>query len=77
MEWLGDATNALEQEDSLLSKGLLIKFFCLHYNRCFFSKFKILYHMFVIYIIDRTKLLQMIVSNEFLKHCEREAISEI
>ena len=46
MEWLKDATNALEQEDSLLNKELNNSF--LNYNRCFFSKFKILIHGFVI-----------------------------
>ena len=34
MEWLRDATNALEQEDSLLNKGLNNSF--LNYNGCFF-----------------------------------------
>ena len=40
MEWLRDATNALEQKDSLLNKILNNSF--LNYNKCFvFSKFKI------------------------------------
>ena len=34
MECLRDATNALEQEDSLLNKGLNNSF--LNYNKCFF-----------------------------------------
>ena len=34
MEWLRDATNALEQEDSLLNKGLNNSF--MNYYRCFF-----------------------------------------
>ena len=34
MELLRDATNALEQKDSLLNKGLNNSFF--NYNRCFF-----------------------------------------
>ena len=47
MEWLRDDTNALEQEDSLLNKGLNNSF--LNHNRCsFFSKFKISFHMLVI-----------------------------
>ena len=46
MEWLRDATNALEQEDSLLNKGLNNSF--MNYYRYFFSKFKIPFHMFVI-----------------------------
>ena len=45
-EWLRDATNALEQEDSLLNKGLNDSF--LNYRRFFFSKFKISFHTFVI-----------------------------
>ena len=45
MEWLRDATDALEQEDSLLNKGLNNSF--LNYNR-FFSKIKISFHTFVI-----------------------------
>ena len=68
MEWLRDATNALEQEDSLLNKGLNNSF--LNYNRCFFSKFKIPFHTSV---IRQPKLFQMIVSDEFLKQCETEA----
>ena len=35
MELLRDATNALEQEDSLLNRGLNNSF--LNYDRCFFS----------------------------------------
>ena len=46
MEWLRDATNALEQEDSPLNKGLNNSF--LNYNSCFVSKFKIPFHTFVI-----------------------------
>ena len=46
VEWLRDATNTSEQEDSLLNKGLNHSF--LSYNRCFFSKFKISFHTFVI-----------------------------
>ena len=49
MEWLRDATNAtnaLEQDDSILNKGLNNSF--LNYNRCFYSKFKIPFHTFVI-----------------------------
>ena len=38
---------------------------------CFFSKFKIPFHTFVIQ--DRPKLFQMIVSDEFLKQCETES----
>ena len=34
MEWLRDATNALEQEDSLLNKGLNNSF--LNHDRCSF-----------------------------------------
>ena len=34
MEWLRDATNASEQDDSLLNKGLNYSF--LYYNMCFF-----------------------------------------
>ena len=33
-EWLRDGTNVLEQNDSLLNKGLNNSF--LYYNRCFF-----------------------------------------
>ena len=46
MEWLRDGTNASEQEDSLLNKGLNNSF--LNYNKCFFSKFKIPFYTFVI-----------------------------
>ena len=53
MEWLRDARNALEQEDSLLNKGLNNSF--LNYNRCFFSKVKIPFHTFV---IRQTQLIQ-------------------
>ena len=35
MEWLKDATNVLEKDDSLLDKGLNNSF--LNYNRCLFS----------------------------------------
>ena len=46
MEWLRDATDALEQEDSLLKKGL--NNFFLNYNRWYFPKFKIPFHKFII-----------------------------
>ena len=46
MELLRDATSSLEQEDFLLNKGLNNSF--LNYNWCFFSKFKIPFHTFVI-----------------------------
>ena len=46
MEQLRDATNASEQEDYLLNKGLNNSF--LNYNRCFFSKFKIPFYTFII-----------------------------
>ena len=47
MEWLGNVTNSfIEQEDPLLNKGLNNSF--LNYNRCFFSKFKVIFHTFVI-----------------------------
>ena len=67
MEWLRDATNALEQEDSLLNKGQNNSF--LNNNRRF-SKFKIPFYTFV---IDRPRLFQMIVFDDFLKHCDTEA----
>ena len=41
MEWLRDATNALEREDSLLNKGLNNSFF--NYNRCFFLNSRFLF----------------------------------
>ena len=42
MEWLRDATNTFEQDDSLLNKGLNNFFLVL------FSKFKIPFHTFLI-----------------------------
>ena len=45
MEWLRDATNASEQEGSLLNKGLNNSFLNQVY---FFSKFKISFHTFEI-----------------------------
>ena len=71
MKWLRDATNALEQEDSLLNKGLNNSF--LNYNRCFFSKFKIPLHTFVI------RHIQIIPndSHEFLKQCDIEAFLKL
>ena len=46
MEWLRDATNASQQEDSLLNKGLNNSF--LNCNRRFFSEVKIPFDTFVI-----------------------------
>ena len=70
MEWLNskDATNALEQEDSGLNMGLNNSF--LNYNRCFFLNSKFL---FICLLLDRPKLFQLTVSDEFLKQCETEA----
>ena len=68
MEWLRDATNVLEQEDSILNEGLDNSF--LNYNRCFFPNSRFL---FIRLYLDRPRLFQMIVSDEFLKHCDKEA----
>ena len=61
-------TYALEQEDSLLNKGLNNSF--LNYKGCFSSEFKIPFHRFV---SRQNKLFQMMVSERFLKQCEAEA----
>ena len=41
LDWLRGATNALEQEDSLLNKALNNSF--LNYNRCFFFNSRLLF----------------------------------
>ena len=46
MEWLRDATNALEQEVSLLNKGLNDSFWII--SIVILSQFKIPFHTFVI-----------------------------
>ena len=63
MEWLRDAINASEQEESLLNKGLNNTF--LNYNRCVFflnSRF-----LFIRLLLDRLKLLHMIVNDELFE----------
>ena len=61
MEWLKDATNALEQEDSPF--WIITGVFLLN------SRF-----LFIRVYLDRPRLFQMIVSDEFLKQCDTEAL---
>ena len=76
MEWLRDATNALDLEDSLLNKRLNNSF--LNYNR-FFSRFFSPEFKILSYVcnLDRPKLFQMIVSDQFLKQRETEAFLKL
>ena len=72
MKWLRDATDVLEQEDSLLNKGLNNSFLKLSqaFFVCFFINPSFLFTRLE---LDRPRLFQMIVSDEFLKQRDTEA----